>query len=787
MRRLRHLVALAALLLLAVSGAAAASLTLDRSFGGDGQVVRDFWGEAGRGGVVVLEPGPEGGLYAIAGQTIARYGRDGTPDVAWARNGYLFESDFFPTALTQQSSRLLVGGTLLSSPAIRNKTVLIERRNPDGTLDRTFGGGDGVLRWKAPVGWDTMAGIAVDSAGRIVALGVRAIVDDAYVVARFGANGRPDLSFGGGDAVAVVEVPGEILCCAHPAPIAAGSSITFGGVWSDDLAVFRLTGKGAPDPAFGGGDGVATAPPLQQTVGMDIAQDGRIVATDWFGLRAARFLPNGSLDESFAGDGTSEAITDWMQTADIATLPEGEVLIGGHQNMSGSAVAKDFALARLLSNGTPDPAFGPGGVVTTDLAGGSTDQAAAMALTSAGRIVLAGETYGANPRLPLAGFASYNPSGSPDGAFGGGDGILVEPLRLPGVDEVKDLAVDPRGRLVIAGATAGRFTVGRYLRDGRVDRSFAQNGFLRLPEESAAGWRDVAEDVALDGARIFAAGRVDGSGLVISLSPDGSIDRGFGVNGQFTHEAARSLTQVVVEAGGELLAAGDDGSRAVLFETTEDGDLQTDFGEGGMVQGDTVPGAFRPLARILVVDPSTILLMRGHSVSAYTAEGEAKPFLQIGPHPFGLIGSIRAALRLQSGRILVAGVKKRAAAIARLLPSGRLDSSFGEKGIARVVVGAKSWATDLVALRDGTLILSGTSATGDLPWTRRRTGFIAAVGPSGNPRRIFARHRALVRRGSALNALTRQGRHLVAGGAVESGESRENLLLARYRSRVRRR
>ena len=74
----------------------------------------------------------------------------------------------------------------------------------------------------------------------------------------------------------------------------------------------------------------------------------------------------------------------------LALQPDGKIVVAGESSASGNG---DFALARYLPNGTLDPSFGGDGRVLTDFGSGSYDGASALALQPDGKIVVAGYSY----------------------------------------------------------------------------------------------------------------------------------------------------------------------------------------------------------------------------------------------------------------------------------------------------------------------------------------------------------------------------------------------------------
>ena len=132
----------------------------------------------------------------------------------------------------------------------------LSRLLPNGSVDPTFGGGDGEIRSAVPA-----SAIVTMSDGRILGGGA---VDGGYAVARYLSEGALDPAFGGGDGVARL---GATEFCLHnpddPDACPSGGSIAI--QWDGRIVVAggdglaRFTADGSPDTAFGGGDGVVSA------------------------------------------------------------------------------------------------------------------------------------------------------------------------------------------------------------------------------------------------------------------------------------------------------------------------------------------------------------------------------------------------------------------------------------------------------------------------------------------------------------------------------------------------
>src|SRR5581483_10558079 len=131
----------------------------------------------------------------------------------------------------------------------------------------------------------------------------------------------------------------------------------------------------------------------------------------------------GSLDVTFGNNGkvtTSPGFgSDMANGIVLQTLhQEVKTIVVGH---AFNGADNDFLLIRYNGDGSLDTSFGNGGKVLTDF--GSDDNANAVALDSAGRIVVAGYAYnGSNYDFAVA---RYNTIGGLDTTFGTGGMVLT--------------------------------------------------------------------------------------------------------------------------------------------------------------------------------------------------------------------------------------------------------------------------------------------------------------------------------------------------------------------------
>src|SRR5438105_3059188 len=109
----------------------------------------------------------------------------------------------------------------------------------------------------------------------------------------------------------------------------------------------------------------------------------------------------------------------------------------------------------------------------------SPSEARAIAIQPNGRIVVAGAT--AQNRF---GVARFLPDGSIDTSFGGGDGEAIVWFRFPPngcFGGFNDVAVQPDAKVVAVGVACGEVGVARFLPDGTLDPTFGSGGTVRTP------------------------------------------------------------------------------------------------------------------------------------------------------------------------------------------------------------------------------------------------------------------------------------------------------------------
>jgi len=264
-----------------------------------------------------------------------------------------------------------------------------------GFLDKTFSG-DGRALTNVHND-DSGEAVAVQADGKIVVVGSSSGGTDIAVV-RYDTDGSLDATFGGGDGIVITDVNGDDA--AYSVAIQGDQKIIVGGTTDgfSQAVLLRYDTTGPLDASFGGGDGITTTTVGLGAVFFDLAiqGDGSIVGTGAATLDGvkgvaftARYDGTGALDTTFASpDGyvTTNLGAGGGQMMGVA-LDGGKVVVAGS---SFSTTSSNVAVLRYTSAGVLDSTFGGGdGKVTTDVGTGY-DSGGDVAVDGSGNIDVVG-------------------------------------------------------------------------------------------------------------------------------------------------------------------------------------------------------------------------------------------------------------------------------------------------------------------------------------------------------------------------------------------------------------
>jgi len=180
--------------------------SLDRTFDGDGKVTTDFGGayDAARG-VAIQADGKivaagVGFLSGTSNFAIARYGTDGSLDPTFDGDGKTTTDfggayDAARGVAIQQDGRIVAAGEAFISGS---QLFALARYNPNGSLDPAFDG-DGKVTSDFPGSNEAATALVIQRDGMIVAAGFAHTETVDFALARYKTDGSLDASFGGGD------------------------------------------------------------------------------------------------------------------------------------------------------------------------------------------------------------------------------------------------------------------------------------------------------------------------------------------------------------------------------------------------------------------------------------------------------------------------------------------------------------------------------------------------------------------------------------------------------------
>jgi uncharacterized delta-60 repeat protein len=264
-----------------------------------------------------------------------------------------------------------------------------------------------------------------------------------------------------------------------------------------------------------------------------------------------RFNADGTPDNSFGQNGSKNL--NILATGVSYFQPDGKTIVLSYSTSNDL----DIVLARYLPDGSPDPSFGNGGVVTTDLGGNESPYR--VTFQTDGKIVIAGASRDENGSDLIV--VRYNPDGSLDGSFGTGG---YTKINLDNEDGPQAIAVGPDGKIVVG-----------------------VSGYLFPPDFSY-----VYFDI-----------------YFVRFNPDGSLDQGFADQGKFLFY--RSFTPDYISSmqilnNGKILFSdflsinNQGGYRSSLYRFNTDGTTDTDFGDNGKVSCDVGSMVLQPDQKILL-------------------------------------------------------------------------------------------------------------------------------------------------------------------------------------------
>jgi uncharacterized delta-60 repeat protein len=288
------------------------------------------------------------------------------------------------------------------------------------------------------------------------------------------------------------------------------------------------------------------------------------------------------------------------------------------------------------------------------------------------------------------------------------------------------LAAQPDGKVLVGYYNnLGHVRVRRFNADGTPDAPFNTTVANALNDRIIAG--AVAAVAVLPGGKILLG--LGGFGAV-KLNPDGTLDRTFGDPGN--EGTARlpiggRLHDMFVRPDGRIVFIGDDGARAlVVGSMTASGQPDRTFGitatrtydlpAGNFFYQADAAGALAPDGKVVVagnIEYSRVAVVR------FNTDGTLDSTFAPTALPNPALDNVADVAVQDDGKVLLAGSnglrtgQHPGFGVARLLPNGTADASFGTGGVVHTEVAGPAKQADaqsILLLPDGRILASGRAS-----------------------------------------------------------------------------
>jgi uncharacterized delta-60 repeat protein len=325
---------------------------------------------------------------------------------------------------------------------------------------------------------------------------------------------------------------------------------------------------------------------------------GTVNTTDGVYWRIEKLTPDGDRDTGFGYEGVA-LLAAPREEAYLVGL----VLVGERLLAVGSDGVRGVLVMALDQSGQPDRSFGVAGRSTVSLGGSALVSVSTAAGTSSGQLVILGNLADPISRLRTSSFLiRLTASGRRDPLFGRTGVAIVDVTRGPVSQNLTQLGVDRRGRVVVAGSRIARvgqeMVVVRVAPSGRLDRRFSGDGLLTVQPRHGAVSAFSSVTIGADSSVVLGGStRPDTlvspvtSPVVVKVTASGRLDRRFSGDGIAVVTSPTTATHVptdliVLADGAMVMAASPVGMTArpaYLVGVTRRGTLDTSFGSRGVL------------------------------------------------------------------------------------------------------------------------------------------------------------------------------------------------------------
>lgn len=362
---------------------------------------------------------------------------------------------------------------------------------------------------------------------------------------------------------------------------------------------------------------------------------------------------------------------------------------------------------------------------------------------SALKIYLMKQTFTCLAFSLLLGLPAFSQVGELDPSFAA-DGIFQMDIS-GGTDTPHDILVQPDGKILVTfagdfdpNALSFDFTVMRFLEDGTIDSTFAENGVFHYEN---TGGSDIPYDMELLGdGSILVAGNFSPSPpesdfMVLKIDGNGNLDTNFGTDGVAIYsidtglDYARGLA--VTESGQIVLCGyshvpGFNYKRDVAIRLNADGSLDTDFGTDGIFMWND-DNTSNELYTALIA-PDGGILTSGYSKPGGSDQIALYKILEDGSGldpDFGDNGVVLAPIEGKgnglvihpNGNILIGGnsfnsVTGSDFAVLAYNQDGTPNTDFGVDGVFKADADVLDYGLDIALQSDGKILIGGEAGAG---------------------------------------------------------------------------
>jgi uncharacterized delta-60 repeat protein len=354
--------------------------------------------------------------------------------------------------------------------------VALARYDSIGRLDRTFGV-EGVSRIVTNA---IMYSFKRQSDGKFIAGGRIALYN--YGLMRFQTNGLIDNTFGVNGSIETPGFPANFgsqgirsLALQNDGKIVATGYGAGTGSGTGGIGTVRYLPDGTLDATFSG-DGIAIdnfSGIHSEAYDVKVQFDGKIIVAGKFltpanyALGLLRYNTDGTLDNSFGNNGKVEFIhPDGIVANDLFILPDHKILVTGSTLFFND---NNIVLLKLNEDGSADTSFGTAGMVLTSLSNYN-DNGAVIIGQSDGKIII-----GANSLNGIR-FVRFNEDGTLDTGFGIGG---IGSININVQNACNSVAFQSDGKIMVGGGAAT--TSNYYFLLARFDSSGVLSSINEMP------------------------------------------------------------------------------------------------------------------------------------------------------------------------------------------------------------------------------------------------------------------------------------------------------------------